>query len=245
MSHRTTYSPGALCWVDTMQPDPDAAAAFYGALLGWEFDEGEYRTARLDGRRVAGIGHAPPGSPAFWATYARVESLEAALTRATDAGGTVVVGPTGFDKDGTAAAVADTTGVVIGLWQPGERAGAEVVDEPGAWAMSALHTPDVATASVFYAAMFGWEPEPMPGTPLVRFRLPGYEPVVAVMTVTEAGVPPHWAVNFRTDDVDAVAARAVELGGSLLMPPTDAPGFRNTVIADPQGGVIAVSAPAL
>ncbi len=53
------------------------------------------------------------------------------------------------------------------------------------------------------------------------------------MTPTADGVPPHWAVNFRADDIDAVAARAVELGGSLLMPPTDAPGFRNTVIADP------------
>ena len=252
MGYRTEYPPGVPCWVDTMQPDPAAATAFYGGLLGWEFDDGEYRTARLSGRRVAGVGHAPPGSPAFWATYVRVESLDTALARAADAGGSVLVGPTGFGADGTAAAVADPTGVAIGLWEPAARAGAEVVNEPGAWAMSALHTPDLEAANAFFASVFGWEAEPMAGTPLTLLRLPGYEggepaqpiprDVVAVVTVAEGGVPPHWAVNFRVEDVDAVATRALELGGTLLMPPTDAPGFRNAVIADPQQGVIAVSA---
>ncbi len=236
MGHRTDYPPGVPCWVDTLQPDPQAAAAFYGGLLGWEFDDGPYRTARLDGRRVAGLGQAPPGLPAFWTTYVRVEALESALARVTDAGGGVLVGPTEVGTDGRAAAIADPTGVAIGLC---EGLGAEVVNEPGTWAMSALHTPNTEAASTFYAAVFGWETEAMPGTPLVLFRLGD---VVAVMTPTEGDVPPHWAVNFRVEDVDAVAARAIELGGSLLMPPTDAPGFRNAVIADPQQGVIAVSA---
>ncbi len=242
MSHRTTYPPGVPCWVETSQPDPEAAAAYYGALMGWEVDAG---IARLDGRRVAGIRQAPPGSPAaFWGTFVRVESLEATLTVVGQEGGSVLVGPT----DGVAV-VADPTGVPFGL---SDRHAAEVVNAPGSWAMSALHSPDPAAAQAFYA-LFGWEAEPLPGTPLTLFRLPGHEggepgqalprDVVAVMTATEGGVPPHWAVNFRADDVDALAARATELGGALIMPPTDAPGFRNAVIADPQGGVIAVSQP--
>ena len=36
--------------------------------------------------------------------------------------------------------------------------------------------------------------------------------------------------------------RATELGGSVLLGPLEAQGLRNAVIADPQGGVIAVSA---
>ncbi len=128
------------------------------------------------GRRRAGA----PGLPAFWAVYVRVEALERTLTDAVAAGGSVLVGPTRFGEEGRAAAIADPAGVAIGLWEPGTRAGAEVVDEPGAWAMSALHTPDVAAAATFYGTMFGWEAEPMPGTPLVRFRLQGHEP------------PPRW-----------------------------------------------------
>jgi predicted enzyme related to lactoylglutathione lyase len=55
-------------------------------------------------------------------------------------------------------------------------------------------------------------------------------------------VPPHWSVNFGVGDPDAVAQHATSLGGDVLMAPFDTPGFRNAVIADPQGGVIAVSA---
>jgi predicted enzyme related to lactoylglutathione lyase len=40
------------------------------------------------------------------------------------------------------------------------------------------------------------------------------------------------------------AEHAVALGGRLWMAPMDTPGFRSAVIADPQGGVIAISAPA-
>lgn len=238
MRDHTAYPPGVPCWVDTMQPDPEAAVAFYGGLFGWTFDDGAYRTARLDGHRVAGIGQAPPGLPAFWGTYVRVEALEPTLERAEAAGGSVLVRPIEVGPHGRAAAISDPCGVAIGLLD-GE--GAERVNEPNTWAMSALHTPDVEAAKAFYGAIFGWEAEPEPGGPLLFWRLAG--DVVAVMTPTAGDVPPHWAVNFRVADADAFAARAVELGGSLLMPPTDTPGFRNAVIADPQQGVIAVSEP--
>jgi len=59
-------------------------------------------------------------------------------------------------------------------------------------------------------------------------------------TASETGpnglsVAPHWNVNLRIDDSDALAARVVELGGSVLIPPMDTPGFRSAVLLDPQG----------
>ena len=38
MPERDGYIPGVPCWVDTSQPDPGAALAFYGGLFGWEFE---------------------------------------------------------------------------------------------------------------------------------------------------------------------------------------------------------------
>jgi uncharacterized protein len=73
-------------WVDTLQPDPEAAAAFYSALFGWELDAPDahgYRLARLRGRRVTGIGPAP--ERAAWATYVRVADLDAAIAAAVEA----------------------------------------------------------------------------------------------------------------------------------------------------------------
>jgi predicted enzyme related to lactoylglutathione lyase len=253
MSERTDYPPGAPCWVETLQPDPRAAAEFYGALFGWRFDGGR---ARLGDRLVAGVGQAPDTLPVgAWITYVRVDTVEAALARVVDAGGAVMLGPVDAAPDGRLAVVSDPAGIAFGLWQPGERVGAELVNEPGTWAMSALHTPGPERAASFYRAVFGWELETLPGGPFALWRLPGHaggEPgrplpqdVVAVMAPIEepSAVPPHWAVNFRVDDVDATAETATALGGALIMPPTDAAGFRNAVIADPQQGVIAISAP--
>ena len=36
---RDGYPAGVPCWIDTSQPDPEAAARFYGELFGWELDD--------------------------------------------------------------------------------------------------------------------------------------------------------------------------------------------------------------
>jgi uncharacterized protein len=64
-----------------------------------------------------------------------------------------------------------------------------------------------------------------------------------VMAPPDPQVPPHWNVNFRVADADAIAAHATALGGSVVMGPMDTPGFRSAVISDPQGAVFSVSQP--
>ena len=250
MSKRDDYPAGAPCWVDTSQPDPRAALGFYGPLFGWDFDktgptangiEGEYFAARLDGRLVAGIGQAPASSPAVWSTYLRVYDVEQTLTCGEQAGGTRIAGPLQAGPEGRLAVLADATGVPFGLWQAGTRVGAQLVNEPNTWAMSSLHSTDLDRAQAFYGDVFGWQLEPVPGTPLSQWRLSGQ--VVAVVTATDGiAIPAHWSVNFAVHDADAIAEHAAGLGGTVLMAPMDTPGFRSAVIADPQGGVIAVSA---
>ncbi len=39
MPERDGHIAGVPCWVDTAQPDPDAAAAFYRGLFGWELED--------------------------------------------------------------------------------------------------------------------------------------------------------------------------------------------------------------
>ena len=53
--------------------------------------------------------------------------------------------------------------------------------------------------------------------------------------------PPHWSVTFAVDDADAIADRAVKLGGKVLAPPVDAPWVRVAVLSDPQGAVFTAS----
>jgi predicted enzyme related to lactoylglutathione lyase len=49
------------------------------------------------------------------------------------------------------------------------------------------------------------------------------------------------SANFWIADADAAAAKAGELGGRVVVEPHDTPGFREAVLADPQGAVFSVS----
>lgn len=248
MSEREEYPPGVPCWVDVMVPDPAAARAFYAGLFGWEFASGTgpYVVARLGGRDVAGVGAFDRPS---WNTYVRVDALEATLERAAAAGGRVLVGPADMPPAGRAAVVGDPAGAAFLLWEPGQLPGAGRVNEPNTWTMSSLHVVDTEAAVAFYGAVFGWQPEPF--GPITLFRSPGYvggeegqpipRDVIAALAPPDPNVPPHWNVNFRVSDADAIAATAASLGGTVHVAPFDTPGFRNAILADPEGAVFSIS----
>ena len=55
------------------------------------------------------------------------------------------------------------------------------------------------------------------------------------------GVPPNWLVYIGTEDVDASAGKAKELGATVHMPPTDIPNVgRFAVLMDPTGAAFAL-----
>ena len=127
MSEQDRYIPGVPCWVDTTQPDPEAAAAFYGGLFGWEFEDvmppgspGKYLIARLRGGDVAGVGSQPEGAPpsAAWNTYVWVENADETAAKVRAAGGTVLAEPFDVGDAGRMAVFADPEGAAFCVWQP-------------------------------------------------------------------------------------------------------------------------------
>src|SRR5437588_5211096 len=102
MPERDGYIPGVPCWIDTSQPDPEAAVAFYGGLFGWDFEDampadspGKYFIARLGAGDVAAVASQPEGAPpiATWNTYVWVQNADETASKVQDAGGRVVVEP--------------------------------------------------------------------------------------------------------------------------------------------------------
>jgi predicted enzyme related to lactoylglutathione lyase len=265
MSERDGFPAGVPCWVDTMGPDPERLTDFYGALFGWEFDgpgempgdpPGRYYVALLRGRDVAGVASLPADAaetqPA-WNTYICVDSVDQGAAPVTEAGGSVVVGPTDAPPAGRLAVVRDPEGAWFCLWEPESRRGAQVVNEPSAWSMSFVNSRDAERTAAFYGQVFGWQAEEFDFGDVrpTMFRQPGFvggeplQPVprdlVAVMMPAESGVEPHWGVDFWVSDADAVAATAAERGGSVIAAPHDRPGFRSAALADPNGAVFSVS----
>jgi len=182
MRERDGYIPGVPCWVDTTQPDPDAAVAFYEGLFGWEFENvlppgapGAYHIARISGADVAAVSSQPEGAPgpAVWNTYIWVDSADEAAERAWQAGGRVLVEPFDIPEAGRSAAIADPEGATFCVWQAGAHRGARIVNEPGSLNFNGLATRDPETAKAFYGSVFGWELLDLGGGGAM-WTLPGY-----------------------------------------------------------------------
>jgi predicted enzyme related to lactoylglutathione lyase len=264
MTQFPSYPAGVPCFVDTFSPDPDRARRFYEGIFGWEFagpgplpgdPPGQYYVARVRDAEVAGLGSMPSSrTPIAWNTHVAADDVDAVAALAQTVGGSVVTEPVDAPPAGRLAVIADPVGATVTVWQAGSRHGAELVNEPSAWAMSLLSTSDPEAAAEFYETLFGWQREPFadagPGVSL--FRLPGYvggEPdqpvprdvVAAMAAIPDPDVPAAWSVDFWIADADAAAAAVPELGGRVIAPPHDAPPFRRTVLAAPDGATFSVS----
>lgn len=227
-----------------------------------------YFIARLPGGDVAAVASPPEGSPtrATWNTYVWVRSADETAAAVRAAGGSVLVEPVDVGDSGRMAMFADREGAAFSVWEADGHRGAAVVNEHASLNFNDLNVRDIDDARRFYGAVFGWVTLdlgegfmwalPSYGDFLER-RTPGirdnmkamgaperFEEVVASLSHIpddQPDSPPHWGVTFAVDDADAVAARAEQLGGRVVVAPFDAPWVRMTVIADPQGATFTAS----
>jgi predicted enzyme related to lactoylglutathione lyase len=117
--------PGAHSYTEPMSRDPDAAAEFYGRVLGWTpkrnaNPDKPYTEFQLDGRTVAGmlpmIGEAWPADlPDHWMVYFGVADCDAAAERIRQLGGSVSVPPTEVPGHGRFAVAGDPTGAYFSV----------------------------------------------------------------------------------------------------------------------------------
>ncbi len=264
MPQRDSYEPGTPSWVDTSQPDPEAAVEFYSGLFGWEAEnampegeQGPYYMCRLQGRNVAAISGQMPEAPPVpvWNTYVTVDDADASAAKATEAGGNVIMDPFDVLDAGRMAVIADPAGAVLSVWQPMQQPGAGIVNEPGAMSWNELATRDPEGSKGFYGELFGWtgSDSDMGGFQYTMWQLPSSPEGSGVGgMIPMAGdqwpehVPPHWMVYFAVEDTDAAAEKAKELGGKVVVEPFDTPAGKAAVLNDPSGAafsVIALSQP--
>jgi uncharacterized protein len=255
MSERTEYANGEFCWVELIAPDVEAAAKFYGDLLGWERerygpDPDGYWYLRHGGKLVAGLeGIRSRGQVPAWLGYVKVDDVRAIAGKVGEAGGAVLDGP--IEVPGGAGALAlceDAEGAVFALWQPGELNGAELVNEPGAWTWNNLMTRDADRARDFYRQIFGWTAAQPEGAPdfIWNWQVDGQrwpEGLGGMMRIGSdmpPDAPPHWQVYLMVDSTDQAVDKTKAAGGSLIFGPIDLPVARMAVVLDPQGANVSV-----
>jgi predicted enzyme related to lactoylglutathione lyase len=113
---------------------------------------------------------------------------------------------------------------------------------PGTFSWTDLTTTDQDAAKAFYTGLFAWEIEDVPVDDGVVYSMArvGGKNIAAIspqpQMLRDAGAPPTWNSYVTVADVDAVAARAGELGATVVSPPFDVmDAGRMSVIQDPHG----------
>jgi predicted enzyme related to lactoylglutathione lyase len=261
MSERDSYNDGEFAWVNLLTTDIDAAARFYGDLIGWEFEPvpgspGEtqgFGFFTYDGKQVAGGGLVQQeGQPPVWLSHVKTSDIDASAQKVTEAGGTVIVGP--FEILGEAGRMAvcqDAEGAVFSLFQPNRHNGAELVNEIGAWSWNNLMTRDLDQAKDFYGAVFGWEASHSDEAPpdVLNWQVQGQRWPEGLGGLMKIGsdmpldAPPHWQVYFLVPDMDAAVETTTSAGGKLLFGPLELPIAKLAVFTDPQGAAFALMEP--
>jgi uncharacterized protein len=235
------------CWIDLASTDVEVATRFYGAVLGWEFEQqgeeyGGYVMCRVGGADAAGIGPVQEGAPPAWTLYFASDDADATAKTITEAGGRLLTEPFDMMTLGRMLIAADPGGAVFGVWQAIESIGASHANEPGGLTWEDLSVADPDAARDFYRAVFGFVYEELPGAPdgYQLFKRPDEPWPLGGMGGLAAGAYPAWLPYFSVHDTDAAVAAATDHGGNVVQPAHDSEFGRQAVLADADGAVFSV-----
>jgi predicted enzyme related to lactoylglutathione lyase len=259
---------GSFIWYELMTADANAAAAFYGAVVGWQIADRpvlqaggkDYRLiSRGDGGSAGGVLQLTQdmlehGAHSSWVAYLYVADVDQAV-QAIEADGGSALMPKMTLPVGDIAMVTDPMGAPFYVMKPVPPPGrpdavSDVfsADRPQHVRWNELRSPDLARARAFYARHFGFRcTETMPMGPQLgdyHFIDHGDLRVGGMMKQPDASGAGGWTFYFGVRSALA-AKRAIEAtGGTVEMDLHQVPGGDWVVIArDPQGARFGVVGP--
>jgi uncharacterized protein len=258
MTTTTQHATGMFCWSELATTDQEGAKKFYSGLFGWApedtpMGEGEsYTLLKQNGREAAALYRQQKqqrdmGIAPNWLPYIFVENADQTAAKVKSSGGKIVTGPLDVMEHGRMAVLEDPTSAVFAVWQPKKHTGAGVINETGSMCWNELITTDSSKATSFYKQIFGWKDEPMrtaQGGPYTVMKKDGAQAAGIMQATPQMKLThPYWLIYFAVDDCDKSAAKAEQLGGKTMMPPTNIPDIgRFSVLTDPQGAYFAIIA---
>lgn len=257
----------AFIWYELMTTDADAAAAFYGAVIGWQVTGHadpqaggiDYRhIIRSDGGSNGGVLGLTPamcegGAHPCWVPYLYTADVDGKIAVITAEGGRLLM-PASDLPVGRIAMVADPQGVPIYLMtpippagKPDARSDVFAPEQPQHVQWNELASPDQDASIDFYRRHFGFEFNrrmPMGDMGDYCFIEHGGQTLGAIMRQQNAGQPAGWLMYFGVPSIRAAKAAIETNGGTVMTGPHQVPDGSWIVVAkDPQGAVFGCSGP--
>jgi predicted enzyme related to lactoylglutathione lyase len=247
---------GKFVWVELLTSDVEAAAAFYGDVIGWSCSEPgtrDYRHFTIDGHSAAGLMLLPDvakaqGARPSWFGYISTPDVDADVKAIVAAGGTLFREAETLAGIGRFAVISDPQGAVFGLWT--DLSGAVHAEIPpmthGHVGWHELFADDVDKAMGFYAEKFGWtKAEAMDMGPMGVYQMfaTGGHAVGGMMRRPENIPQPFWNYYLTVPALDAAIAQVEKSGGKIVNGPMEVPGGTWIVQCfDPQGAFFSLVA---
>lgn len=247
------YENNAFCWNGVVSADPERAAAFYEATIGWTAYEHTFEDG--SGGTMLAAGDVPrahlrepemEGEGSRWVSYLRVEDVNATTDASTAAGGRVLIPPTDVPP-GRFSMVVGPSGVPLCFYhEADEDEAANPPPGPGSVTWTELHSTDVDADVEWLKASVGFEIQEMPISGGTYYLLSsGGETRGGAVAAHTDDVAGRWLTWIHVEDVDETVERIVEHGGRAVTEPSDYPDVGRMAIAeDPTGGVFGVMTPA-
>ncbi|HBN13635.1 MAG TPA: VOC family protein [Pseudohongiella sp.] len=251
---------GDFVWYELLTPDANAAEAFYGPLLGWEFVDSKMpgisyhlvSAADVDGdgrHEVAGVMTLTPemvegGARPVWLGYIGVDDVDSTVASIQASGGQLLMPAQDIPGVGRIAMVGDPDGVPFYVMTAADDtpsyAFAADKPRPGHCAWNELNATNQAGAWQFYQKHFGWQKDgEMDMGDMGTYDFIRHGGMIgAIMQKTPDMPMPTWSYYFRVTDIDAAVEHVKTAGGQLMHGPQEVPGGDHIIVgADPQGAI--------
>jgi hypothetical protein len=254
------HPAGNFVWMELSTTDPSAAKIFYSSLFGWESEDMPmgpgmaYTMFRLKGRDTAGAytmkaEDREMGIPPNWLLYIAVDNADDTVAHVLEHGGNPMSPAFEIPNVGRMAVIRDPGAAIFAIFQPGHHKGVGIYAENGALCWADLQTPNRESAEKFYSSIFGWQfTLGKDKDPNGYLHIKNGEHFIGGMPPPQSlppHVPPHWMGYIQTANCETQTAKAAELGAIVLVPTMSIEGAgKFSVVADPQGAVFALFAPA-
>ena len=240
--------PGKFVWADLVTDDVPAAAKFYKGLFGWTFDDyGGYVIVSNEERPLAGMFQKPrpadPKSKPRWFGYISVPNVEKAQTAVTKAGGRVLAPMKKFPGRGEQAVFADPEGALFGAVRSSTGDPADFEADVGDWIWIQMWSRDSLKSAQFYRSVAGYEIDENTSSTrsndYVLISGKYARGTVLQLPAERTEAKPTWLLFVRVKNVPETCAKAAELGGKVVIPPSPEL-FKNrvAVVTDPTGAAV-------
>jgi predicted enzyme related to lactoylglutathione lyase len=247
--------PGKVIWHDLLTTDIEASRRFYGGLFGWEFEEiplslgfgksSNYYVIRNQGRMIGGMLDTQDTRRAAnnsqWITSIAVADIDASVTAAKNAGGTILTPVTDLSARGRIAVLRDSRGAVFAMLETSNGDPRDGQANDGDFLWSEVWTDDVAATANFYSALGPYKAMSR-ATDDGEYRglATNNVPRFGLLQAPLEGLKPTWANYIKVADM-TLLDKVEALGGKVLITPQPRSlGGEAALIIGPSGAGIAL-----